>query len=262
VVLTLTPVDAKSRFFDCYRGVEILARKRAAPGQLPRSLAELGGHAGRVQLSALAPGGERADAANAVDLELQIEAGGFGCVVETDGAAGIPLTKFLTQMRTITQTPLSAFSSTWTRLPQTMVPMGKTARVTAAPAGMVRVPVSHNWEFNVRGVEIEGGDDFGTDVQFPWEKEPMGRSVHGHRHTFAKLGPFYIDRHPVTNAKYSAYLAATRYAPADPVSWLRHWNGSATPPPAIADAPVVCANTATQNPVLRSLTKYTAEAGS
>lgn len=238
VVLVLTPVDAKSRFYDCYRGVEILIRRRAQPSHVPRATAEL---AGTGPLAAVAAADERVEAAEgtAVDLELQIEMGGFGCVVETDGAAAIPLARFLALMRTMSHTPLAAFSSRWTRLQQTMVPVGRTACASSAPAGMVRVPAASNWELIVRGVEIEGGDEFGTDVQFPWEEEPMGRSTHGHRHTFDRLGPFYMDKHPVTNANYSAYLAATRYAPADPVSWLRHWNGSATPPPAIADAPVV-----------------------
>jgi len=53
-----------------------------------------------------------------------------------------------------------------------------------------------------------------------------------------ELGPFYMDKYPVTNANYSAYLQATGYKPLDTYRWLKSWNGSTAPPASIMDMPV------------------------
>jgi len=81
--------------------------------------------------------------------------------------------------------------------------------------------------------EIEGDDQHGVDLQYPWEDHPQ----RAHSHTL-ELGPFYIDKYPVTNANYSAYLKATGYKPRDPYRWLQSWNGADAPPAAILDMPV------------------------
>jgi iron(II)-dependent oxidoreductase len=38
-----------------------------------------------------------------------------------------------------------------------------------------------------------------------------------------EVGPFYIDRFPVTCGNYSAYLHATGYCPTDAHNWLKNW---------------------------------------
>jgi len=86
-----------------------------------------------------------------------------------------------------------------------MVDIPKTKSASAAPTGMVLVP-KNQFNFVTQGVEIEGNDQHGVDLQYPWEDHPQ----RAHNHTL-ELGPFYIDKYPVTNANYSAYLKATGY---------------------------------------------------
>ena len=85
-----------------------------------------------------------------------------------------------------------------------------------------------------KGVEIEGTDAVGAGFQYPWEPEPRL----DHKHSI-DLGPFYIDRFPVTCGNYSTYLAATGYWPNDTHNFLNNWHGSTTCPPEMAKQPVV-----------------------
>jgi formylglycine-generating enzyme required for sulfatase activity len=86
---------------------------------------------------------------------------------------------------------------------------------------MVPIPGA-DYDFQVRGIEIEGGNDPGVDVQYPWED--VARRAHRHR---VHIAAFYIDRTPVTNAAFKAFLDATRYHPKDDHNFLRDWkNGS------------------------------------
>ena len=86
---------------------------------------------------------------------------------------------------------------------------------------MVAIPEA-DYDFQVRGIEIEGGNDPGVDVQYPWEETP--RRTHRHR---VHIGNFYIDRTPVTNAEFKKFLDGAHYHPADDHNFLRDWkNGS------------------------------------
>merc|ERR1712110_1126523 len=114
-----------------------------------------------------------------------------------------------------------------------MVEIPTTKPAKSQPEGMVLVPKG-NFSFKVSGVEIEGGnDDRGVDVQYPWEPHPTRSHAHD-----MEVGPFFIDKFPVTCTKYAAYLEATKFRPKDPYNWLKNWNGSITPPAALADVPV------------------------
>ena len=53
-------------------------------------------------------------------------------------------------------------------LPQHLVEIQPTTSVMRSPAGMVRIPAAA-YRFKVEGIEIEGSDDVGVDVQYPWE---------------------------------------------------------------------------------------------
>jgi formylglycine-generating enzyme required for sulfatase activity len=69
---------------------------------------------------------------------------------------------------------------------------------------------------------IEGGNDVGVDVQFPWEDAP--RRYHLHK---MHVKPFYIDKYPVTNSEFKKFLDASGYRPRDDHNFLRDWrNGS------------------------------------
>ena len=84
----------------------------------------------------------------------------------------------------------------------------------AAPAGMVKIPEA-DFEFQSAGIMIEGGNDVGVDVQYPWEDAP--RRYHLHK---MHIKSFYIDKYPVTNAEFKKFLDATHYHPHDDHNFL------------------------------------------
>jgi hypothetical protein len=53
-----------------------------------------------------------------------------------------------------------------------MMPIEATQPAAQAPAGMIRIPCTSEFAFEVHGIEIEGGDDIGVDVQYPGEDSP------------------------------------------------------------------------------------------
>ena len=86
---------------------------------------------------------------------------------------------------------------------------------------MIRVP-GGDYLFRVKGIEIEGDNRIGLDVQYPWEDSPRREHYHA-----MKIRPFLIDRYPVTNGEFKAFLDASHYFPADSHNFLRHWQGGA-----------------------------------
>ena len=177
-------------------------------------------------------------------LAVPLEGLGFGCLLGVPseaGASGVPLRAlrlFLSQMQSLTRRPLSGLSTAWAPLPQALVPAPPCPGGPPA-AGMLLLPAAPAFRFATTGVEIEGaGGRFpggaGVDFQFPWEAAP----ARAHARVVA-VPPLWVDRFPVTNARYAAYLAATGYRPADPSRWLRRWGAPGRAyAPAPADAPV------------------------
>jgi len=166
-------------------------------------------------------------------VSFTIEAHGYGCIYETDEPLSADINTLLRTMQDLTARKLASYDHTWKYLPQQLVEIHPTALASKAPPGTVFVPREENFKFETRGVEIEGDDSHGVDVQFSWDDHPH----RSHSHTLS-VGPFYMDKFPVTNANYFAYLSATGYRPADDYHWLQNWNGSTMAPDAIADLPV------------------------
>jgi formylglycine-generating enzyme required for sulfatase activity len=96
---------------------------------------------------------------------------------------------------------------------------------------MVEIPAG-TFRFQVRGLAVEGGNGIGVDVAYPWEDSP--RRFHDHQ---MSMNRFFIDRTPVTNAQFKAFLDATRYHPKDDFNFLKDWTGG-TYPEGWADKPV------------------------
>lgn len=212
--------DGQRYYYDCYHGMALTPTfGSGADGQ--------GGQGGD------GTNDQGGDGAGAATLAFDLEAGGFGCVVEQPLPAGQPLLAYLGVMQDMTARALHTYDAAWSVLPQTMVDLPHTKPPPGAvAAGMVHVPRA-NYTFTVKGVEIEGTDAVGEGEQYPWEDHPQ----RDHTHTL-DIGPFYIDKSPATCGEYAAYLNATGYTPLDSTNWLTNWHGKLQPPEELVDVPV------------------------
>ncbi|HEX3663137.1 MAG TPA: SUMF1/EgtB/PvdO family nonheme iron enzyme [Acidobacteriaceae bacterium] len=149
---------------------------------------------------------------------------GFGAVLATNSAdLPQPLQDLLAEMRAAAAKPLSSYSDGWQPLQQQIVPIAPAKADAEARRDMVRIP-GGAFRFQVHGIEVNVKDDAGLDVQEPWERVP--RRFHDHVMT---VPSFYIDRYPVTNSQYKAFLDATRYHPRDDHDFLRDWHDGTYP---------------------------------
>jgi len=156
-------------------------------------------------------------------LSFPIEAWGIGAVMAIHGAPDAKLERLLAEMKVMTAQPLSSWSHEWKPLLQHIVDVPKTPPSASTPPGMVKVP-GGDYVFRVQGIEIEGSDDVGVDVQYPWEDVP--RRFHEHR---MHIDSFYMDKYPVTNAEFKQFLDATHYHPEDDQNFLKDWKNGRYP---------------------------------
>jgi hypothetical protein len=157
-------------------------------------------------------------------LLFSIESLGFGAILAQSEPADGSLTAFLAEMRALNARPLSSFSKAWHFLPQEMVPIERTAPAFIASEGMIRIPAVSDFRFEVHGVEIEGGDDIGVDVQYPGEDSPRR-----HHNLTLSIPSFYIDKYPVTNHEFKLFVDAANYHPADDHNFLKDWKDDNRP---------------------------------
>jgi len=154
-------------------------------------------------------------------LSFPLEARGYGAILATRGEPSDAQRKLMATMKDMTSRPLASYSNVWKALPQKLVEIVPTAPASSAPEGMIRIPAG-DFLFKVEGIEIEGSNDAGVDVQYPWE--PDARRFHEHSMT---LRSFYIDKYSVTNAQFKKFLDASHYRPKDDLNFLRDWkNGT------------------------------------
>ena len=156
-------------------------------------------------------------------LSFMTEAHGYGAILAQPGEPDADLRALMAKMKQMTATPLSSYSHEWKPLPQQLVDIAKSEPAKDAPEGMVKIPAGE-FLFKVEGIEIEGSNDAGVDVQYPWEDIP--RRYHEHK---MHIGSFYIDKYPVTNAEFKKFVDATHYHPKDDLNFLRDWKGGSYP---------------------------------
>ena len=156
-------------------------------------------------------------------LSFALEAHGFGAVLATSNDPPQQVQKLMMAMKAMTIRPLSSYSSQWRTVSQKVVEIPLTKSVAGTPAGMIKI-AGGDYVFKVEGIEIEGSDDVGVDVQYPWEDTP--RRYHERR---MQIKPFYIDKYEVTNASFKKFLDASHYRPRDPVNFLRDWKNGTYP---------------------------------
>ncbi len=156
-------------------------------------------------------------------LSFPIDGLGFGAVLATTDPSTLNLSELLAFMAERSKQPLRSYSRAFVPTPQKIVEIAQTMRASASPEGMVAIPTA-DFDFSVRGIEIEGGNDPGVDVQYPWED--IARRTHRHR---VHVDKFFIDRTPVTNAQFKKFLDATHYKPNDDHNFLRDWHDASYP---------------------------------
>ncbi|MBS1851084.1 MAG: SUMF1/EgtB/PvdO family nonheme iron enzyme [Acidobacteria bacterium] len=184
------PAQSGMRYFDLYHGVELQPEA---------------GRAGKIVLS------------------FPLEAHGFGALLASPASPDAGIQSLMAKMKEMTSTPLSSYSHEWKVLTQQIVPIAATKPPSGAPAGMVKIPAA-KFLFHVQGIEIEGFNDIGVDVQYPWEDTP--RRFHEQQ---LDLKAFWIDKYPVTNAQFKKFMDATHYDPVDKLNFLRDWKDGAFP---------------------------------
>jgi iron(II)-dependent oxidoreductase len=187
--IELAPEDGM-RYFDLYHGVELTPAKNQF---------------GRVVLS------------------FSVEAHGYGALLASRTAPESGIQTLMTKMKDLTAKPLANYSHEWKVVPQQIVPIASTKPPASSPADMVKIPES-DFQFRVEGIEIEGFNDIGVDVQYPWEDTP--RRFHDHP---MHIKSFWIDKYPVTNARFKKFVDATHYRPQDDLNFLRDWQNGKYP---------------------------------
>jgi len=110
-------------------------------------------------------------------LSFPTENQGYAAILATSGESDPKLTDLMEKMKAITAKPLSSYSHEWHALPQELVEIPTSPRAASAPEGMIRI-VGGDYLFRVQGMEIEGSNDVGVDVQYPWEDST--RRFHEH----------------------------------------------------------------------------------
>lgn len=164
-----------------------------------------------------------------VVLSFDIEKFGFGALLVTPHEPDAKLNALMATMREMTRKPLSDYDSTWKPLPQMMVAIPRTNPEPhangVAPEGMVEIPGAH-FQFEVMGTLIEGDDQIGIDVQYPWEDSPRRK----HDPVYKTIPSFYMDKTPVTNAQFKQFLDNSHYHPEDDGNFLKDWKNGTYPP--------------------------------
>jgi formylglycine-generating enzyme required for sulfatase activity len=156
-------------------------------------------------------------------LEFAAEAHGYGAILAVPGEPDARVHELLSIMRPMTAQPLSSYSHNWEPVTQKLIEIEHTKTTNSLPEGMIRIAAG-DFIFKVQGMEIEGGDDVGVDVQYPWEDSP--RRFHEKR---IDIKAFYIDKYPVTNAGFKKFLEASHYHPKDDQNFLRDWKDGSYP---------------------------------
>jgi formylglycine-generating enzyme required for sulfatase activity len=156
-------------------------------------------------------------------LSFQIEAHGYGALLASTTAPDSAIRKLMVKMKELSTTPLSSYSHDWKVVPQEIVPIAAVKPPSEPLAEMVKIPAAE-FDFRVSGIEIEGSNDIGVDVQYPWEDSP--RRFHDHP---MHLKSFWIDKYPVTNEQFKTFMDAVHYHPQDDLNFLRDWQDGKYP---------------------------------
>ncbi|HZQ20994.1 MAG TPA: SUMF1/EgtB/PvdO family nonheme iron enzyme [Terriglobales bacterium] len=156
-------------------------------------------------------------------LAFNLEAHGFGAVLATPREPDRNIQALMIKMEQLSARALSSYSKTWEPLPQHMVEIEKTTSSSDNSRDRIKIPAA-DYLFRVHGIEIEGDDNAGVDVQYPWES--TAQRFHEHK---LHIQPFQIDKYPVTNREFRQFLEAAKYDPQDKGNFLKDWTNGDFP---------------------------------
>jgi formylglycine-generating enzyme required for sulfatase activity len=108
-------------------------------------------------------------------------------------------------------------------IPRLVSKVERTPLTPTAPDGMVEIPAG------TFGFKTAGNPDDANPV-IPYPDTMKARTI--------RMPRFFMDRGPVTNAQFAAFLKATGYAPGDTANYLKHWTAG-RPPAGLENHPVV-----------------------
>lgn len=108
-------------------------------------------------------------------------------------------------------------------MPQTVVPIVKTEPAQGRVDDMVLLPTA-SFLFRVVEIEIEGKNDEGVDVKYPWES-----SARRYHDAVILLDSIWMEKYPVTNEQFKAFTDGTRYMPTDAHNFLHDWKNGTHP---------------------------------
>jgi formylglycine-generating enzyme required for sulfatase activity len=94
--------------------------------------------------------------------------------------------------------------------PRRISKVEKTPSPKATPKDMIRIPGG------VFQFKTTNGDAF-----IPYPKQDEGKTL--------QFEGFWMDKHPVTNGQFEAFLKASDYSPSDTVNFLKHWEKGKIP---------------------------------
>jgi iron(II)-dependent oxidoreductase len=183
------PFQDGMHYFDLYHGVELVPQRRG----------------------------------DKIVLSFNLDTRDYGAVLATKQPLSESYKTLMGQMKALTATPLASLADKWTFLPEQLRQIAPAKPPSSTPSEMIRIPEGE-FLFQVKGIEIEGSNDIGVDVQYPWERSP--RRYHEHS---MHVKSFWIDRFPVTNAEFKTFLDATHYHPQDDLNLLRDWKDGTYP---------------------------------
>jgi iron(II)-dependent oxidoreductase len=156
-------------------------------------------------------------------LAFPTEAHGYGAVLAVASAPDAKISQLMATMKEITIKPLASYSHEWEALSQQIVEIPASVASSTAPENMIRIK-GGAYVFRVEGIEIEGSNDVGVDVQYPWENS--ARRFHEHP---MQIKSFFMDKYPVTNSEFKTFLDATHYHPKDDLNFLKNWKHASYP---------------------------------
>jgi gamma-glutamyl hercynylcysteine S-oxide synthase len=211
------PYEQGMKYFDLWNGKELIPRN--AKERIPGSMEQ--------PIPVHYKDSQARHGTDSISIAFPMDSQGFGALLVIKAyLLDSSLYRFLSEVHRWADKPLKMIPAVWDPLPQHIVPISSTRPKTKTPAGMVFVLGTDNYLFESKGVMIEG-DELPTavGVQHPWERHPSRSQKKS-----MKVSSFYIDRYPVTNRQFKAFVDAAHYKPQDDHHFLKDWTQGNYPP--------------------------------